>query len=429
MTGAVLAPSPPAALPAEAPTGFSPPAPGSQNGIQAGNFAVSAELLVNDVPTDWLKIDVTLTAYVISGQIAVSVPITSYDATGVAQQIDYGALAQANPFLPIRVRIGYADASTVKGPVPMFDLEWGIIDQIDDQYDADLSDLTGRSSAAVFQDTLLTGQALFSQLGSDVAQICTDKAYALAPSVFNSYNIKKSPATSVPVGKTGVNEQEFLKARRARSMWDEMLDAALGDAFILRFHNGNFYYGPPAADNQVPLVTLHWIGSPANPKQGDMLTCKVTHGARRSHAITVRVDGYDPKKKVHNSVTSGPSGFGGVGSIVPTKGVQYRFVHNPGDLLSLKALAYKVWHDLVHREFIATVELVPDAQLMQTIAKSGVDFLVQLNGVKPSAQLLYQVRQAEISVEAGDSDEPYLKVKMLLANYQDQVGGGAELLS
>jgi hypothetical protein len=427
----VLAPSPPAALPAEAPTGFSPPAPGSQNGIQAGNFAVSAELLVNEVPTDWLKIDVTLTAYVMSGQIAVSVPITSYNANGVAQQIDYGALAQANPFLPIKVRIGYADASTVKGPVPLFDLEWGIVDQVDDQYDADLCDLTGRSSAAVFQDTLLTGKALFCQYGSDVAQICADKAYALAPSVFadDSYNIQRSPATAVPVGKTGVNEQEFLKARRGRSMWDEMLDAALQDAYILRFHNGHFYYGPPPADNQVPLVTLNWIGPPDNPKQGDMLTCKVTHGARRSHAITVRVDGYDANKKVHNSVTYGPAGFGTAGSTVPTNGVQYRFVHNPGDVPSLRALAYKIWHDLVHREFIATVDLVPDAQLMQTIAQNGVDFLVQLNGVKPSASILYRVRSAQISVEAGDSDEPSLRVTLLLANYDDQVGGGAELVS
>jgi hypothetical protein len=251
-----------------------------------------------------------------------------------------------------------------------------------------------------------------------------EKAKALAPQLVQTSTVVLSQPGSNPVGKVGETETQFLKASRSRSMWDELQDAAIQDAYVLRTHNGNFYYGPPPADNEVPIVNLRRIGTPEDPQQGDLLSCKIQHAARRTHAITVRVDGYDAKKKVHNSVTHGPSGFGGVGSPIPGNGIQYRSVHYPGDIPSLRAQAYKIWHDLVHREYIATLELVPDAPLMQMIANNGIDFLVQLSGCKPSHNLLYQVRHCKVSIEAGDSDEPSLKLSLLMCNHSDQIGGG-----
>jgi hypothetical protein len=401
--------------------GFSPPTVTKQ-GIQAGNYKVAAEFLIDGMPYPFLKIDVDLNAYAVTGAISASIEqsVTNPN-TGKTTMPDISAVAASNPLVPITVNVGYSDASTSPGPAPLFQLESGFLDQTTDSYELDMVDVVGRTSASIFQDTQITAAAQTNARGSDIAQQYFDKQAAN----LRSGAITPSPTDdhSAPLGKTGSTGTEFLKARRARSMWDEMQDAAIQDAYILRCHNGNFYYGPPPADNQVPVLGLSWIGTPDNPAQGDMLSCQIVHAARRTHAISVRVDGYDAKKKVHNAVTYGPSGFGGATEPSPDA-IQYRFVHYPGDITSLRAKAYQIWHDIVHREYIATVEVIPDAAMMQMIANSGIDFLVQLTGVKPSHALLYQVRHASVSIEAGDSDEPSLKVKLLLCNHADEVGGG-----
>jgi hypothetical protein len=394
--------------------------PGSQVGVKDGVYSVDAELWVNGKVYPWLQLDVDLNAYAVAGVISAVVPQAVVDpVTGIATWRDFSAEAAANPYVPVLIKVGYADASTTPGPVPLFPLESGYLDETTDTYEADMVDLALRNNAVVFQDVQVTEAAQTNRLGSDLATYY----YSKQAQYLQSATIIPSPGGNY-VGKVGYTEAEFLKAYRARTMWDELQDAALLDAYILRLHLGNFYYGPPPASNQYPVVGLRWIGPQSNPQQGDLTGCRIQHAARRSHAITVRVDGYDAKNKKRNSATYGPAGFGGAGSTTPTNGVQYRLVHQPGDLPSLRALAFKVWHDLVHREYIATLELVPDAALMQTIAQSGSDFLVSLSGVKPSHALIYSVRHVKVAIQAGDSTEPSLKVTLLCANYADQVGGG-----
>jgi hypothetical protein len=92
-----------------------------------------------------------------------------------------------------------------------------------------------------------------------------------------------------------------------------------------------------------------------------------------------------------NLVSYGPAGFGGALSQVPPNVQVFSYVHQPGDLPSLCAFAYAVWHDLVHRKFIATLRLVPDDALIRTIARVGPYFNILLTSGVPSHNLLYIV--------------------------------------
>jgi hypothetical protein len=234
------------------------------------------------------------------------------------------------------------------------------------------------------------------------------RSVTIVPSVSGNY-----------VGKAGYTDGEYLKANRARTMWDELVDAALLDSYIVRVRNGDFYYGPPPAANTFPVVGLKWIGIPSNPQQGDLLSCKVQHAARKTHNISIRVDGTDYGKKVHNTVVWPPGS-----PLEPTDGrIQYRVIHNPGDKASLKRIAQAMYEDLVHREYIATIEFVPDPPFMQMLAKQGSDFLIYLSGIKPSQEILYNVRHCKVDIVAGDSEEPSLKITCTAVNHEDLADG------
>jgi hypothetical protein len=141
-----------------------------ENGIQDGDFQVDADFQIDGVSYPFLTLNVDLNAYAVAGMITASLPIAIADPiTGKTTYPDISALAAANPYLPIKVRVGYSDASTSPGAAPLFDLEWGILDETTDSYDLDMIDVTGGAVAAVFQDTQITGAAMFQQTGSDLA--------------------------------------------------------------------------------------------------------------------------------------------------------------------------------------------------------------------------------------------------------------------
>jgi len=365
----------------------------AQDGIGNGPFAPSAKVLVAGVEAAWLSVDVTLAVYGVASVISADVPMI---VDGV--QRDLGTEAQNNPELPLAVNVGMTDTSGVQAPLALTQLETGFLEECRDHCAANMTALTGRSTAALFQDTYIADAAEFSQRGDQIVKLFFDT--------------KGIPLTKVESpffrGRPGYTEGQFLKAYRARSMWDEMRDAALADGYVLTLHNGQGYYGPPPAS--MPTIALTW--------GRDLIDCEVSHSARRAHDIIVRIDGYDRKAKTPISASYSKSGFGGdsppddISSAVRV----YPFWGGNTTRTALRAKARARWLDLVQRELTATLDFVPDPPFLKMLCQVGGQFAVQLSGRKPSQNGVYYPREVHLSMKAGESDNPTCTVQIVASN-------------
>ena len=95
-----------------------------------------------------------------------------------------------------------------------------------------------------------------------------------------------------------------------------------------------------------------------------------------------------------------------------------------GEFVPLRARAIAIWKDLVTKEFIARLKIVPDANLLNFISKNGANWTFTLGGVRKSQSVLYHCRQISIKMEAGGSD-PSLTLEIVAANHVPIVGAGA----
>lgn len=401
-------------------------------GIEGGAYSASAVLYVNGDPTPWFSIDVDMNVYAVTSAITAELPIdvpppavqgpfaVYAPAIGPNKRLvarDFSKEAMANAFIPLFVTVTYTPGNISGAPVRDIQLEAGLLDSTASHYDMDMVEMTGRSSASVFTDAQIASGALKSQMGSQIVQTLAEQQAAITGFPL-SISVVPSPIGGY-VGKAGYTEGEYEKSFRARSMWDEMTDAALGDAYVLSMHNGNLFYGPPAATASIPTIDLAW--------GRDVTGCSIEHAARRSHAITVRCDS-TTKKGQKISVTYGSTGFGSGGGTDSGTSQQYRFLFNGFDRPLLRAKAKAIWLDLVKREYIATLTIAPDADFMQMLGSNGPEFLINLTGCLPSHNRLYHTRQAKVTMQGGDaSSSPSLLVTVVACNHEPVAGDGAYL--
>lgn len=371
--------------------------------IQQGRYQASGDLLVNGLSTPWYDISVDINTYSFSSMIEAHGPIYALDGqkqpTSDLVAIDYGTLGQQG-LVPITVRVGYANASYTQTPLPMIDLESGYIDETTDRYHANEIEFIARSTASIFQDSLIA---------SAPSQYKNVRGDQLASMLFAKHGIPLvvgAPSPAQFIGKA-YTEDEYVKAYRARSEWDEITDAALQDGYVCFIHNGQGYYGPPPVKPQ--QFNLAW--------GQDLVTCEVNHAPRRAHNIAVRVDSYkaDTQTKVTQRwpLTS-------TGNETQT----FRFFISGLDNNKARARAHAIWTDLVKHEFISRLSVRPDANFLRFIAQNGANWTYQLGGVRNSAALLYYCRQVTVKLEGGSNDaEPSLIVDIVGANYAPEQTG------
>jgi len=379
-------------------------------GIKEGRYRVAGTLLINGVSTPWYDASVDINLYSMASMITARGPIYPFDGTlDLSKVPDYGAMTQKG-LVTLALQASYLDTTGSEVPVQMFNLETGYVDETTDTYEANEFEVIGRSTASVFQD---------ARIASPLAQAVNLRGDQLAAQLFSKHNVPLTIGATSPsqfVGKAYTDET-YVKAYRARSEWDELTDAALQDAFVCWVHNGKGYYGPPSAST--PTYNLSW--------GKDLIGCSINHVARRSHNIAVRVDSHTLATKSKTTFTyngpgvSGSSSAAGGGSQTETFRV---FIPNL-NRNQVRARAKAVWYDLVTKEFIARLNIIPDAALLSFIAQNGANWTFTLGGVRKSQNVLYHCRQISIKMAAGDTSNPTLSVEIVAANHFPLQGVGA----
>ena len=382
--------------------------------INPGSYRVATEFQVDGVAYPMYSATIELNAFSFASTLEVSAPIYPFDSTAkTASQValNFNSLSQRKALVPFKVRLGYADASSPQNQISLFDLETGYLDESTYTYDANEVHVVGRSVASIFQDSRISNAVQKSQRGDQ-----------LVSTLFAKRGIPVTIGAKSPnfVGKA-YTDAEYLKVNRGRSEWDEMADAALNDGFVFYVHNGRGYYGPPAADVSTPTVQLAW--------GNDLEACSINHAARRAHNISVIVDSYQKKTQQKIRGGYGPSGFSistSSSGAASGNGEQFRFFISGLDRNSVKTRAKAIWTDLIKREFIATIKVIPDAAFLQILAKYGANFLVQLSGCFPEHNILYHVKKASIHIDAS-GDEPGVSVDLVLENHAAVAGNATYL--
>ena len=378
-------------------------------GIREGRYRVAGNLLVNGVSTPWYDATVDINLYSMASMITVHGPIYPFEGVANLTKVpDYGLMTQSG-LVTLAVQASYLDTTSSEVPVQMFNLETGYVDEITDTYDANEFELVGRSTASVFQD---------ARIASPLAQSVNLRGDQLASQLFAKRGVPLTLGATSPAQYLGkaYTDETYTKAYRARSEWDELTDAALQDAFVCWVHNGQGYYGPPAVS--VPTYSLSW--------GKDVVGCQVNHVARRSHNIVVRIDSFIKETQSKTTATYGGPGVSGSSS-VSGGGAQsetFRFFISGLSRGQVRARAKAIWNDLVTKEFIARLRVVPDAALLNFIAQNGANWTFTLGGVRNSQAILYHCRQISIKMEAGQTD-PQLTVEIVAANHVPIVGAGA----
>lgn len=391
----------------------------TQDGIQSGVYAVAAELEINGSVYPWETITTTLNLYGVASKIECEVPRRIQPASSpyaVASVVrDFGAeaqaLAKANAYMGLAVRIGYGPY-VAGGPLRLAQLESGFVDETHAHALMNMVEIVGRSEAARFQDTFVDDAAQFTQRGDQVvALFAQQKGFTIITSEAQAataqpptFVIIQSPGQNV-VGKPGYTQNQYFKANRSRSMWDEMRDAALADRYVLTLHNGVGYYGPPLSNP--PTVALKW--------GRDLDDYEIIHAAKRSHSIVVRYSGFDHKTGLPIVVAYGYNGFSSGGQI-SAEATQYPYWAGTTDRATLRKKAYSTWWDIVTHELTCHLFVTPDPQLMALISKVGASFVVQLTTDCPSECGTYFIRQVVVRLVGGDTNEPSLTLELVGSN-------------
>ena len=360
-------------------------------------YRIAADLSINGTSIPFYTLAVDVNAFSMSSVIEATAPIYPLNANfDPSKAIDWGPVLQNNPLTPLKVKLGVSQVSgstNTTTPVPLFDIEQGYVDETTDDYAANELHIVGRSTASVFQDNRLgnspsTGFAANTPGSSFVQTLAQKRA-------FTNTQITASPG-GVYIGAGYINNRQ-VRAFRGMSEWDEMQQAAFNDGYVLWVHNGLLYYGPPAQN--APTLSLAW--------GKDISNLEVNHAARRSHNVqllgvgTVRKNGQRIQYAYPQNVSQN-----GAGEVIPIK---FGWVRDQSELVAKVQNAYS---DIIKREFITTITLVPGPQNLKFLAQNGANFVLQLTGAKPSHNKVYHAKQVRYELNA-DGDEPSLVVKII----------------
>lgn len=357
------------------------------------SYRIAGELLVNGQSIPFYTIDVDINAYSMTSMIEATAPIYPLEGTyDPKKAIDWGPILQQNPLTSLVVRLGAAQitgGTSSTAPVPLYDIEQGYVDETNDDYAANEIHFTGRSTASVFQDNRLGNSPdhgfASNTPGSKFVSTLAQKRG------FTHTQITASPG-GIYIGAGYINNRQ-IRAFRGMSEWDEMQRAAFFDGYVLWVHNGLLYYGPPA--NNAPTLNLAW--------GQDLLNLEVNHAARRSHDVqlvgvgTIRKNG----QRIYYSFPTGSNSQQNAGEVIPMK---FGFIKDKSDLINRVQNAYK---DIIRREFITTMTVVPTPDILRFVSQNGANFLIQVSGAKPSHNKIYHAKQVRFELRA-DGDEPSL---------------------
>ena len=372
------------------------------------SYQVAGQFLMGGVSYPWYDFTVDINAYSMSSMIEAHLPLYPLNGLFNANAVtDFSQIQQANRTIPIEARLSYVQASSNTAlplAINFTPMETGLLDESTVDYAANEVTIKGRSLASLFQD---------DRAGGDVNVTKGLYGAALINYFYSQQSANLNSAYIAPQ-KTYAGKANLglfaSKSQRLSSKWDYMTEAAINDSYILYVHNGNLYYGPPAG-NSAPTVNLAW--------GKDMLECSVNHASRRTHAIKVSMAYSHGFGKNHGVITyAGPAGGGGGGSV---DAETFRFVADQTmDAVAARNKAVSIYNDLVKKEFIVNIKVVPDANLINVISQYGANFLVNIEGLIPSQSILYHVKSVRLTVMGGES--PSVIVDMALENHPAIVG-------
>jgi len=348
---------------------------------QATNTVVDGVVRVHGTVVPATHWSVEVNAYSISSSLDATIATAS--ARSFAKLPDLFALGQKVRPLPITIDLGLGADALPQNRLP---LESGYVDEISRNHGERIVMLSGRGSASIFQDVQITAPLLRNARGSDlIARIFAKRGIPLSV----------SSGSSQYAGKT-VEGQTFDQTMRGRSEWDVMQAIAVADGYRLTLHNRRGRYGPYGLND--PLLHAQWGRSGGDVRLVDL---DVKQSPGKSHNIHVIARSFQPRSKHSVSVSYGNKGKDGEGFQVSVKAGLTRS--------QLQVLVQKIYEDIAKREFIATMVLVPNAKLLETVSQHGANFSIALGGdVWPSEALTYGVRQIRFEFSPGGRGLPLL---------------------
>lgn len=346
------------------------------------SFQVSSTVLINGSPVPATSWSVDLTAYSMTS--ALTALIWAGRARKFSTLPDFGAIMQSKPRVPIAIFVSFSQ----DGTGTLQSIETGFLDSRETDYEKKTIAFTARGEASVFQDIQISAPIDRSQGGDKIiAKFFAQQGISLSSTPSPSY-----------VGKTS-GDPVYNTTARARTAWDEMQAIALADGSRLTVHNGIGTYAAPGNDPQ--LTYNH--GQGVSKSGGGWLTeLRVRHSPRRSHNIKVILTSRLRLEK---------SGVvrGSYGSSSASETETFNFATSGLTKKQADQRAQAIYFDLARKEHLVTATIAPDEKLIQTIAKVGANFQVQLGGdLAPSDRLLYSVRQVKLDFSPQRTNLPLL---------------------
>lgn len=349
--------------------------------------------------------------------------------------IDYGKLSQIAIPCTYEVFLGSGTLSPNSAPNAQGQrLFYGLLEQIVTTYDEDTIDLSARGVLALLIDQRMTARLPMNEpLETVISGIISQ--FQLTPKFVG-------PPSGVSAGK--VLDNDFVTMARNQRAMDVIVGLADFLGWSIRVQDTTVIFGPPAARNTVPELSVQW-GNNAGEK------LNVTHDALHNRNIKVIVKSYLPRVKSRVSATatllSGqtlaqPAIIGLPGqtptsaqSQKPPSGAQTGFTsvgadyqtevyvfHIPGLTADqCNAMASKIRDDITRHEFIATLEFAPDPSQIAQLVPAGTEFTVNLAGCSQASHNgLYHPKQVtwDWAIGQNEGDTPGLTCKIVMVNHE-----------
>ena len=399
---------------------------------QAQNVALAPRLSAyfNGVYVPTKEIQLTQTAYGISDTLELY--------TWCYENSDWGQLAKdytGTGRVPITLRAGYGTNAKNFNPKNSTHILYGFFDEAEDTYDTDETEIRGLGVLSALSDFRITQKAYMNvDAGQAIKEIISSRG--LTPVV---------DTAGVTVGSL-LKDDNAAMGRNIRAI--EFINLlARGLNWTVRVQAQTVTVGFPPERNVVPTLHKTW-GVNAG------MTLRVTHNPYSSKNIKVKVVSYLPKTKtrVRGSVNANDpyiqallagatmklptpktpakaakaasgrqSGFA-AGALGESAAEEY--VYNVPHITSdqADALAARIEAEIAMHEYIVQLEFTPTPEELTLIAQNSPNFLINLDGVKPSACGLYHMKHVRWigSIEDG------LTIQCLMANHEIPTNTGGE---